>query len=101
MATLEIPGDLLHTDDTSVSTHLKFNGIMVELLARIDTDLYRNYTTTYEKVFKIIYAECLKALYGKLGAALLFWVKLSTDIERWGFRMNQYDWCVMNKDTKG
>ena len=22
-------------------------------------------------------------------------------MERWGFRMNRYDWCVMNKDTKG
>ena len=101
MTTADIPGDFTQTDDTSASTHLKFDGMMAKLLARIDTYLYRKYITTYEKDCKIIYAECLKALYGKLGAALLFWVKLSTDIERWGFRMNQYDWCVMNKDTKG
>ena len=78
--TAEIPGALFQTDDTSGSTHLKFDEIMAELLYCIDTYIYRNYITTYYKGRKIMYAECLKALYGTLDAALIFWVKLSTDI---------------------
>ena len=86
-----IPGDFLQTYDTSGSTYLNFDGIMAELLARIDPYLYRKYITTDQKGCKIMYAECLKALYRTLDAALLFWVKLRTDMERWGFKMNRYD----------
>jgi hypothetical protein len=43
----------------------------------------------------------LKAIYGTLNAALLFWLKLSKDLETWGFVMNPYDWCVMNKTVNG
>ena len=56
VATANIPGAFLHTDDTSGSTHLNFHGMMAELLARIDTDLYINYITTYNKGCKIMYA---------------------------------------------
>ena len=89
VTTADIPGDFTQTDDTSASTHLKFDGMMAKLLARIDTYLYRKYITTYEKDCKIIYAECLKALYGTLDATLPFLVKLSTDLEIWGFKMNR------------
>ena len=81
MATADITGDFLWIDDTSGSTYLKFDGIMAELLARIDPDIYIKYIATDEKGRKIMYAECLKALYGTLDAALLFWVKLSTGLE--------------------
>ena len=82
MATEYIPGDFLQTDDTSGSTHLKFDGMMAELLDCIDPYLYIKYTNTDEKGRKIMHAECLKALYVTLDAAMLFWVKLSNDIER-------------------
>ena len=80
VATEDIPVDLLKTDDTIGITHLKFDGMMAELLSRIDTDLCRNYTTTDEKGCNVMYAECLKALYVTLDAALLFWLKLSTNL---------------------
>ena len=101
MATAGIPGDLLQADDTSGSTHLNFDGMMSELLARIDPYKYRTCITTYEKICKIMHAECLKAVYGTLDAAILIWAKISTDMERWGFNMNQYDWYVINKYIKG
>ena len=66
----------MQTDDTSGSTHLKFDGIMAELLSHFDPDIYRKYTTTDDKCRKIMYAGYLKALYVKLDAALLFWVKI-------------------------
>ena len=88
VATAEIPGAFLQTYDTSVSTHLNFDGMMAELLARIYPYLYRKYIITNKKCCKIIYAEFLKALYGTLDASLLFWVKLSNYLERWGFKIN-------------
>ena len=101
VATEYIIGDLLQAYDISGSTHLKFDGMMAKLLAHIDTDICRNYTITDEKGRKIIYYECLKALYGTLDVALLFLVKLSTDTERWGFKINRYDFCFMNNDNEG
>ena len=45
-----------------------------------------------------MYYEFLKELYGRLDAELLIWVQLITDTERWEFKMNWYDWWVINKD---
>ena len=42
-----------------------------------------------------------KALYGTLRAALLFWRKLSSKLQEWGFEINPYDWCVANKKIHG
>jgi hypothetical protein len=41
----------------------------------------------------------MKALYGTLKAALLFWKKLKTTLESWGFILNPYDRCVANKTS--
>jgi hypothetical protein len=43
----------------------------------------------------------LKALYGTLRAALLFWKLLSSKLISWGFTINPYDWCVANKMING
>ena len=47
--------------------------------------------------FKTIYAGLLKSLYGKMDSALLLWMKLSTGLDRWVFKMYLYNWYVMNK----
>ena len=45
----------------------------------------------------VIYVRLLKALYGTLKSALLFWENLSETLQEWGFKINPYDWCVANK----
>ena len=50
-----------------------------------------------EKEKTVLYVELKKALYGTLKAALLFWRKLTAELKKWGFMVNPYDWCVMNK----
>ena len=80
MVTSDIPGAFLQTNDTRGITNMNFYGIMAELLASIDPDLYIKYITTYEKGHKIVYAKFLKAPYGTLDTSLIFWVKLSTDL---------------------
>jgi hypothetical protein len=43
----------------------------------------------------------LKALYGTLQAALLFYKKLKKDLEGIGFKIKPYDPCVANRTVNG
>ncbi len=45
----------------------------------------------------MLYFKLLKALYGTLKAARLFWEKLTTKLPEWGFVANPYNPCVMDK----
>ena len=50
----------------------------------------------------VLYVRLLKALYGTLQAALLFWEDLSGFLmNELGFQMNPYDLCVVNKMVDG
>jgi hypothetical protein len=39
---------------------------------------------------KVLYVELIKALYGTLKAAKLFWLLLSGKLQEWGFEINKY-----------
>ena len=74
---------------------------MVDKLLEIDHDLYASYVSM-ENGEKVMYVELLKALYGTLWAARLFWEKLQTKlVNEWGFTPNRYDSCVVNKMVDG
>ena len=77
-----------------------FTGKMVELLLQIDQHMYEP-CVVEERGEKVLYVELLKALYGTLRAARLFWEKLSKKLQEWGFTMNPYDLCVVNKMVFG
>ena len=49
----------------------------------------------------MLYVKLRKALYGTLQAALLFWELLSNTLIEWGFKVNDYDQCVVNKTING
>ena len=55
----------------------------------------------YEGKQKVMYVELLKALYGTIRAARLFWEKLTRKLLEWGFVINPYDSCVANKMVNG
>ena len=97
VATVDIPGAFLHADMDDL-VHMKFEGKMAELLVKLDPKLYRKFVQV-EKGKNVLYVELKKALYGRLKAALLFWKKLSAQLQEWGFVLNPYDWCVANKTT--
>ena len=48
-----------------------------------------------------MYVKLKKALYGTIHAAMLFWKNFSKTLRSWGFHINQYDWCVVNKTVRG
>ena len=73
---------------------------MVNLL-EIDEELYAPFVVD-EKGEWVMYIELLKALYGSLHSAQLFWGKLCSKlIDDWGFIPNSYDSCVVNKMLDG
>ncbi len=80
--------------------HIKLEGKMVELLVKVDPKLYRKYVQM-ENGKSVLYVELKKALYGTMRAVLPFWRKLTAQLKEWGFVVNPYDWCVMNKVIDG
>ena len=94
--TLDISNAFIQTKHTSKTIHMKIRGELVDILVSIDPTTYEDYVT-YENGKKVLYVELLKAIYGTLEAALLFYKKLRKDLENEGYRVNKYDPCVANK----
>jgi len=73
---------------------------MFDLLLEIDSAIYEP-CVTIEHSERVMYVELLKALFGTLRAARLFWEKLTAKLKEWGFTMNPYDSCIANKIVDG
>jgi Reverse transcriptase (RNA-dependent DNA polymerase) len=99
VAVVDVPGAFMQADMDEL-VHVRFTGKMVELLLEIDQEMYLPYIT-FERGEKVMYVELLKALYGTIRAARLFWEKLSRKLQEWGFQCNEYDPCVANKTVNG
>ena len=99
VATVDIPNAFMQADMDDM-VHMKLEGKMAELLVKINPKLYRKYVQV-EKGKTVLYVELRKALYGTLKAALLFWRRLTGVLKEWGFEVNPYDSCVMNKTING
>ena len=79
---------------------MKITGVLADLLVEIAPDVYGGHIV-YEKGVKVIYVQVLRALYGMLKAALLWYKKFKKDLEGIGFRFNPYDPCVANRMRNG
>jgi hypothetical protein len=79
--------------DIDEVVHVKFEGEIAEILVKMDPTLYRKYIKD-ENGKSGLYIELLKALYGTLRVALLFWKLLTSKLVKRGFVINPYDWCV-------
>ena len=99
VAVVDIPGAFMQAD-MDPGVYMCIDGAMAELLMEIDHDMYQPHMVK-EKGKPVIYVELLKALYGTLRAARLFWETLSGKLQEWGFTLNPYDSCVANKCVDG
>ena len=99
VATVDIPGAFMQGDQDE-TVHMRLERTLAELLTKYDPKLYRQYVVT-ENNKPVLYVELIKALYGTLRAALIFWRKLTSKLIEWGFTINPYDWCVANKQIDG
>ncbi len=72
VAVINIPGAFMQVDLDDETIHVRFAGKMVELLLEIDHELYKPYLMR-ERGEMIMYIKLLKALYGTMHDARLFW----------------------------
>jgi len=95
MAVANIPGAFLHAD-MEEEVHMLLEKI-TELIVKLNPRLYRKYIWQNKNKKTHAIFQTKKALYGTLQAALLFWRLLSDTLIEWGFVLNTYDKCVVNK----
>jgi hypothetical protein len=100
VVTTDIPGAFMQTDVDEV-IHVRLEGPLALLLAKVDPKLYDKYLKQDKKGKTVMYVKLKKALYGTLQAAMLFWKDFSEKLVLWGYAINPYDWCVPNKIIDG
>ena len=79
---------------------MKITGVLVDMLVELNPELYGPYVV-YEKNRKVLYVQVIRAIYGMLEAALLWYKKFRKELEATGFKFNPYDPCVANRQEKG
>ena len=84
-----------------IDCHLKFEGVMVDMICDIDPSFKDNVLVSKRTGKKRLYAKLTKAVYGTLLGAIFFYEKLSKQLEEWGFEQYDYDRCTFNKMVNG
>ena len=80
---------------------MAIRGKTAELLVRLNPELYRPYIWYSKKRVPMLYVLVSEALYGMLRAALLFYRKIHSNLERMELKVNLYDPCVANPYVSG
>jgi hypothetical protein len=84
--TADIPNAFIQTNmdiNSKEKVIMKIRGSLVDILVSMDPTTYKEYVTQ-EGNHKVLYVQLLKAVYGTLQAALLFYKKLKKDLESIG-----------------
>ena len=100
VAIFDVPGAYLNAympDDKFVL--LKLEGEFVDIMCEVNPE-YTN-DVRHEQGKKVLYLRVLKALYGCIESALLWYEMYSSTLEKMGFVINPYDKCVANKIIDG
>ena len=105
MLTGDVPNTFIQTEIPNAEQAeeriiMKITGVLVDYLVDIDPAEYGP-KVVYEDGKKVLYLEVLKAIYGMLIAALLWFHKLRKDLGEEKFEFNPYEPCVGNKIVNG
>ena len=71
----------------------------MDTLLKMPPYIYKDYVTI-ENGKRVIYLDVLRAIYGMLVSALLWYKKFKKDLESIGFIFNPYNACVVNREIK-
>ena len=96
VATADVEGAYLHASMDEFVL-MVFDGEMAEHLVATNPQKYGKYMHTTKNGKKVLYVRLLKALYGCMKSALLWWKLLTGTLQKDGFAVNPYDPCVANK----
>ena len=105
VAVADVPGAYLHAEfPVNKQVILKLNGVFVDIMCDVNPE-YRQHiiyeTSKKGRKIKCLYVKVLRALYGCLESALLWYELYSTTLTKLGFKINDYDRCVANKIING
>ena len=80
-------------------TIMKFTGESVDILCKLNSK-YIEFVTE-ENGVKVLYVRLIKAIYGCVQSALLWYQLFYSHLKAMGFELNPYDPCVANKMIDG
>ena len=78
-----------------------FEGIMVENICEINPSYYKNIIWSKDSKKKFLYSWLIKAVYGTLLRAIIFYNKLSKYLTDHRIFQNKYDMCTFIKMVNG
>jgi Reverse transcriptase (RNA-dependent DNA polymerase) len=102
VATCDIEGAYLNASMEGEETVIVvYEGDMVDYMVASNPDKYGAFVHITSSGKKLLYVELLKALYGCIKSALLWYKLLASTLIDLGFELNPYDLCVANKMIDG
>ena len=98
VATADVAGAYLKAYMTDFVI-MKFTGESVDILCEMNPEHVK--FVTIEKGVKVLYVRLIKALYGCVKSALLWYEMFYSSLQEMGFELNPYDPCVANATIEG
>ena len=101
IAVVDIPGAYLHAgvNHDKRRVIIKLQDEFVDMMCQVN-EKYKAYVC-YEKGRKTLYLKLLRALYGCIESALLWYELFTSTLKNMGFSLNPYDKCIANKIING
>ena len=81
--------------------YIMFEGIMVDMICEIDTAYHDQIIWRKDCKKKFSYHQLIKAVYGTLLGAIIFYNKLTKHLTDHEFVQNKYDMCTFNQMVNG
>ena len=101
VAIFDVPGAYLHAKmPEHKNVIMVLRGTFVDIMCQVDTR-YEEFVTVNSKGQKVLYLKILRALYGCIESALLWYDLYASILQQMGFKINPYDRCVANKIING
>ena len=100
VAIFDIPGAYLHAEmPEGKKLLMKFRDEFVDIMCQVNPE-YKKHVIE-EKGKKVLYVKILRAIYGCIESALLWYELYVKTLKGMGFKLNPYDRCVANKTING
>ena len=100
IATFDVPGAYLHAEMPKDKNELlRLRGEFVDIMCQVNP-AYKPFVIE-EKGKKVLYMKILRAIYGCIQSALLWYELYTSVLEGMGFTVNPYDRCVANSMING
>lgn len=100
VAICDVEGAYLHADMDEFVV-MVFEGDLVDYMVKVDPEKYGPRVHITKDGKKLLYVRLVKALYGCMRSAMLWWQLLTSTLLEEGFEVNPYDPCIANKTMSG